>query len=189
MEDINKSPNSLFHFGEIIPDLVIKGKSITVPVFNDREVRATAGVMLFVAVIAFVNAYFKRNFSYLNFAIITFFIEFFLKVVISPNIAPYSILGKWIVRKQTPDYVSAHQKRFAWSIGLAMSFSMIFIGVIFKIRGILPLSMCSICMLFMWLETSFGICAGCHIYLWFVKVGIIKSPDKEMVCSGGSCST
>lgn len=53
----------LFAFGEKIPGLTINGQEITVPVLNERDARAAAGLMLVSGFVAFSNAFFLGDFS------------------------------------------------------------------------------------------------------------------------------
>ena len=72
-----------------------------------------------------------------------FTIEFLIRVF-NPYYAPFYSLGRLIVYKQKPEWTGAIQKRFAWVLGLLMAFSMIFISVIYNIKGALPFTICSI---------------------------------------------
>ena len=174
---INKE---FFKFGE-------KVKEIPYRVLNERAVRAGAGIMFVLAIIGFSRALLIKDYFFLNFVIIFFFIDFFTKVFITPNLSLVGFIANKIVASQKPDYVGAIQKRFAWSIGLLMSGSMIFVSVIMQIRGIIPLAFCLTCLIFMWFETSFGICVGCRMYPLFIKLGLIKTPAVMPSCPGGSC--
>jgi hypothetical protein len=47
---------NLFQFGEDHPNYSVR-------VLNEREVRGAAGIMFFVALVAFMNAWFKGDFA------------------------------------------------------------------------------------------------------------------------------
>ncbi len=175
-----KEKNEFFQFGNEV-------KGYEYRVLNERAVRATAGIMLVVAITGFARAYFLQEYMLLKIVVISFFIDFFLKTLITPNLSPYGFLGKLIVRKQKPDFVGAIQKRFAWSIGLLMSGTMLILFVFMGIRGTIPLIFCSICLTFMWFETSFGICVGCKIYHFLLDKGIMRRPEVMPTCPGGVC--
>lgn len=177
----------LTQFGEEIPNLEINGKPAPYRVLNERAIRATAGLMLAAAVFGFTRAYLLQEYLLLKIVIISFFIDFGIKIFLSPVLAPYSIIGTFITRKQKPEWVGAIQKRFAWSIGFLIATTMLILFVFMEVRGFVPLLFCSICMFFMWLETSFGICVGCKIYWKFVDWGIIKKPEIAPACPGGAC--
>lgn len=50
------------------------------------------------------------------------------------------------------------------------------------------MTLCGICLVFMWLESAAGICVGCTIYSWLVKRGVISKPDYAPACPGGVCA-
>lgn len=172
---------------EIIPDLKIHGQPAPYGVLNERAVRATAWIMFLVGIITMLSTYFTKDYTLLSFVIVIFFINFIILVTWGPKYSPISMLGKWSVRKQRPEWVWAIQKRFAWALGLVMSFSVIVIVFGFWINGMLPLSLCSICLLFMWLESSIWVCVGCKIYGFLEKHNIIFHEHKP-ACPGWACS-
>jgi cysteine desulfurase / selenocysteine lyase len=51
-------------FGKVIPNLKIHGKPANYPVFNERAVRAGAGIILILAAFAFVNTALVKNYIY-----------------------------------------------------------------------------------------------------------------------------
>jgi hypothetical protein len=165
--------NKYLYFGE-------KVKGFDVRVLNERESRAGAGIMFFFAIIAFMNAYLLRDFFILKVAVIAFFIEFFIRVLINPKYAPFLIMGRFFVQNQTPEFTGAPQKRFAWSLGLFLATLMMILVVILNIINPVNLLICLLCLLFLFFETSFGICIGCKMYAWLSK----KVPK---LCPGGVC--
>lgn len=177
----------LTQFGKIIPGLEINGKPAPYPVLNERAVRATAGIMLIVAIFGFTRAYYIQDFLPLKIIVISFLIDFGIKIFLGPTLSPYSYLGRLVTKNQKPEYVGAIQKRFAWSIGFTMALLMTILFVIMGLRGTIPIAFCSVCLLFMFLETSFGICVGCKIYWKFVEWKIIKEPEHAPACPGGAC--
>ena len=91
------------------------------------------------------------------------------------------------MKNQKPEWVGALQKRFAWSIGLIMASLMMIFAIGMGIRGALPITICSICLSFMWMETALGICVGCKIYGYLIKHGLMKEPLVRPACPGGAC--
>jgi hypothetical protein len=83
--------------------------------------------------------------------------------------------------------VSAKPKRFAWSLGLVMSLAMMLITNA-NIRGVLPLTICLICMSLMWLEAVLGLCLGCEVYGAMVRHGWIAKDEAFEICSSGACA-
>jgi len=174
-------------FGEIIPGLKIYGKEANYPVLNERDARAAGGIMLMFAVFSFAQAFLLKQFVFLQIFVILFLVEFWIRIIINPNYAPIYALGKLLVKKQIPEYVGAIQKKFAWAMGLILAVSMFFIAVVYEVRGIIPFSICGVCIFLLWAESTLGICVGCKIYGWLIKIGIIK-PKVRAACPGGVCS-
>lgn len=181
------SKYGLFQSGETIPGLEINGRPAPYPVLNERSVRAGAGIMLMLGSGAFALALLSQDFRMLKIVVVFFFIDFFSKVILGPKFSLVSNIANLIVRHQKPEYVGAIQKRFAWGIGLTMASLMIILLYMFEVRGPINLIVCLICLTFMWLETSFGICVGCKIYYGLMKIGFITEPEYAPACPGGAC--
>jgi hypothetical protein len=165
--------NSIFQFGEKIDGYNVR-------VMNEREVRASAGIVFFFAMIAFMNAWLTGNFLPTRIFVVAFLIDFSIRLFVNPKYAPSMVLGRLAVRNQTPEYVGAPQKRFAWGIGLALAISMFYLVVVNRIVGPVNLIVCSICLLLLFFEAAFGICLGCKIYNAFHK-------EKAELCPGDVC--
>lgn len=162
-----------FYFGEVV-------KRYDVRVLNEREARAAAGILFFFAFISFLQAFWFGNFYYIKIFIITFFIDFFIRVVINPKYSPSLIIGRMFVHNQKPEYVGAPQKRFAWGIGLVLSAVMFVVIVLLGLKGPFNLLVCLFCLVLLFFETAFGICIGCKMYNWF-------TPKVAKHCPGGVC--
>lgn len=176
-----------FSFGEHIDGLTVGGRELHAGVFNENEVRAAAGVTLVVAAIAFSLAYFRQQYAPLQAASAFFFVEFLVRTTAGIRYSPVGVLARWMTLRQPPEWVSAKPKRFAWSIGLAMAFSMTIITNS-GIRGTLPRTLCIICMALMWLEASLGICLGCELHGLLMRRGWrAKDPEIEL-CAHGVCA-
>lgn len=165
--------NNIIGFGERV-------EGYPIPVLNERAVRASAGILLVGALIAFMNAALKGNFQPTRLFIIAFLLDFAIRLFINPKYAPTFMLGQWIVRKQQPEYVGAPQKRFAWAIGFALALVMAYLMVFKGVIGPANVLVCGTCLILMFFETSFGICIGCKVYNAFNK-------DKAQLCPGGVC--
>ncbi|HVR59960.1 MAG TPA: DUF4395 domain-containing protein [Pseudolabrys sp.] len=165
--------SKVFQFGEQLPEYAV-------PVLNEREARAGAGILFFIATIAFMNAWLTGDFSPTKIIVIGFFIDFFIRVLVNPKFAPSLVLGRFAVRNQKPEYVGAPQKRFAWAIGLVLATTMLYLVVFQNVRGPINLLVCAICLLLLFFETAFGICIGCAIYNLFNR-------EKAQLCPGEVC--
>jgi len=164
---------NILYFGEKHPDY-------SVPVLNEREVRAAAGILFAFALVAFMNVMLVGNFFLIKVFIILFFIDFFIRLLVNPKYAPSMILGRLAVNDQKPEYVGAPQKKFAWSIGLALATFMLITTVFGLASGLTTCWVCIICLLFLFFESVFGICVGCKLYNIFNK-------EKAQLCPGGVC--
>lgn len=163
----------IFQFGEEVPGYEIR-------VLNEREIRAAAGLFFVLMFVAILSAIMKQNFTLLKYAIMIFLADFAIRVLINPRFAPTLILGRLIVRNQTPEYVGAPQKKFAWIIGLSLALIMLVLQVIVNSYSPITGLICLICLVFLFFETSFGICLGCKFYPLFFK-------DKVQYCPGEVC--
>jgi hypothetical protein len=165
---------SVFGFGETVEGYPVR-------VLNEREVRAGAGVLFLFAMIVFMNAWFEGNFTPIKLFIVAFFIDFFIRVLISPAYSPSLLIGRFFVRNQEVEYVGAPQKRFAWAIGLGLASFMLVWLVGFGMMGPLNLVVCLLCLTFLFFESAFGICIGCKIY------PMVTGTD-PVLCAGGVCT-
>lgn len=149
-------------------------------VFNEREIRASAGILFFFAIVSFMNAWLSGNFEPTKFFVVAFLIDFSIRIFLNPKYAPSIILGRWVVNAQKPEYVGAPQKKWAWVFGLILAMSMFYLVVLNDIKGPINLLICSLCLLLLFFESAFGICLGCKIYDMTHK-------DKAQNCPGGVC--
>ena len=151
-----------------------------IPVLNEREIRAAAGILFLFTFIGFMTVVFKEDFTMFKYVITGFLVDFLIRVFISPKYSPTLIIGRLIVRNQTPEYVGAAQKKFSLYIGVglagAMFVHMVLINAFSPITGII----CLICLVFLFFESVFGICLGCKFYNLFYK-------EKAQHCPGEVC--
>jgi hypothetical protein len=176
-----------FVYGTVVPNLVLYGKPAPYPVLNERAVRAGAGVMFALGIFAVFHAMYLADYTYLYVVAPFFFFDFLMKVVVGIRFSPIAQVGALLVSNQSPEYVGAVQKRFAWSIGLVLSGVMVLLLHVFEVRGPVNLGICTLCLTFMWLESVVGFCVGCTVYAWLLKAGIITQPEHKPVCAGNVC--
>jgi len=151
-----------------------------VPVLNEREIRAAAGIMFFFAFLSLMMILFKNEFLLAKTVIYLFFFDFLIRLLINPRYAPTLIIGRMIVGNQTPEYVGAPQKKFSWFIGLALSGAMFGLMVVYNTWSIFTGLSCLICLIFLFFEAVFGICLGCLVYNLIYK-------EKAKLCPGNVC--
>lgn len=163
----------IFQFGENVD-------GYDIPVLNEREIRAAAGLFFVLMFISILSAAMEQRFLLLKYAVVIFLADFAIRVFINPKFAPSLILGRLIVRNQVPEYVGAPQKKFAWVIGLCLALIMLVLQVMVNSYSPITGMICLICLVFLFFETSFGICLGCKFYPLFFK-------DKVQYCPGEVC--
>ncbi len=152
----------------------------TISVLNEREIRAAAGILFLATFLSLMFILFKGNFVPIKYVIVVFFVDFLIRVFISPRFSPTLILGRLIVRNQTPEYVGAAQKKFAWIIGVVLSATMFIFFIIVNAYSPITGIICLICLIFLFFESAFGICLGCMFYPLFFK-------NKVQYCPGEVC--
>jgi len=155
-------------------------KGYDIPVLNEREIRAAAGLLFLGTFLSLMFILFKGNFVPIKYVIILFLTDFMIRVFINPKYSPTLILGRLIVRNQTPEYVGAAQKKFAWIIGVVLAGTMFVFFIIVNAFSPITGIICLICLIFLFFESAFGICLGCKFYPLFFK-------DKVQYCPGEVC--
>ncbi|MBN2236774.1 MAG: DUF4395 domain-containing protein [Bacteroidales bacterium] len=174
---------SIVSFGEYQEGIAFK-------VMNERAMRASAGILFLLGLIAFINAFILQRFIVIPYISGLLAVNFIIGVFINPKFAPTLFLGRLIVRKQAPLYIGAIQKRFAWSLGLFLS--LLIFGLSLKLQGDItffePVCMlCLICLFLLFIETAFGICGGCKLYYLAIRLKLFKEPEVKPNCMGDSC--
>jgi hypothetical protein len=163
----------LIKFGEDV-------EGYNIPVMNEREIRAAAGILFLATFTSLMFILFKGNFVPIKYVITLFLTDFIIRVFINPKFSPTLIFARLIVRNQTPEYVGAAQKKFAWIIGVVLSATMFVFFIIVNAYSPITGITCLICLIFLFFESVFGICLGCKFYPLFFK-------DKVQYCPGEVC--
>lgn len=167
-------------------------EGINYKVLDERVMRGSAGIMLILAFVAFVNGFILREFIVIPYIAGFLALNFIIGIFIGSQFTPSILISQLVVKKQTPFYIGAIQKKFAWSLGLSLS-TVIFILSLFLLKDATyfdPVCMlCLICIALLYLETAFGICVGCKLYDAAIKLNMFKAPDEKPNCMGDSCNT
>jgi hypothetical protein len=172
--------------GQLIAQPLPDGTVLRAPVYNEHEVRTAAGLTLAAATIAFCYAYFEKRFLPIKVVSTFFFVEFAIRVFAGFQYTPTGLVSRVLMSRREPMWVSAKPKRFAWSMGLAMGAAMTFITNS-NIHGLLPRTICLICIALMWFEAAMGVCIGCEIHAFLVRRGWATKDDAYEICAGGVC--
>jgi len=165
--------NNIIQFGENV-------KGYNIRVLNEREIRASAGILFLATFISLMFIIFKNNFLPVKYVITVFLADFIIRVFVNPKFSPTLIIGRLIVANQVPEYVGARQKKFAWIIGVVLSATMFIFMVIVNSYSPVTGIICLICLVFLFFESAFGICLGCKFYPLFFK-------SKTQYCPGEVC--
>lgn len=164
---------NIIQFGEKVP-------GYDIPVLNEREIRAAAGILFLVIYTSLMLILFKGDFRLVKYAVVVFFTDFVIRVFINPKFSPSLILGRLIVRNQVPEYVGAKQKQYAWLIGVLLSGSMFALLVVVNAYSPFTGVVCLLCLIFLFFEAVFGICLACKVYQ-------LVYGEKAQYCPGEVC--
>ncbi len=166
--------SKIINFGE-------EAEGYNIPVLNEREIRASAGIFFLMMFTSIMIVLLKQDFLWLKYVIIIFLTDFIIRVFVNPKYSPTLIIGRLIVGNQVPEYVGAAQKKFAWIIGIALAGIMFILMVILNSYSPITGLICLICLVFLFFESVFGICLGCMFYPLFYK-------EKVQHCPGEVCN-
>jgi len=151
-----------------------------IPVLNEREIRASAGILFLFILISVMLILFKGDFLLIKYVITIFLTDFIIRVFVNPKFSPSLIIGRLVVKNQVPEYVGARQKKFAWTIGVVLSAVMFIFLVVVNAYSPITGITCLFCLIFLFFESAFGICLGCKVYYMFYK-------EKAQYCPGEVC--
>ena len=163
---------AFFSYGERV-------QGYDVPVLNEREARAAAGILFVGAFLGLTNGVMLGTAIFSEYFVTFFALDFTIRVI-QPRYAPSLLLGRFFVQNQTPEYVGATQKRFAWLLGMILAWPMFYYLVIDFQPNPIKVLVCLICMALLFFESAFSVCLGCKIF------HLIKR-EAPTHCPGGVC--
>ena len=175
---------ALFGFGESVAGIAYK-------TVNERVMRGSAGIMLAFAIVAAINGFVLKNFIVVTVVSAFLMANFLIGVLVNLKFSPTIIAATFMTRKQTPIPIGAVQKRFAWTIGLALSATIFSLSLLLLGDPSWFLTVCKLCVIcigVLYLESVFGICVGCKIYQFGMWLKLIKEPEVRPNCMGDACS-
>ena len=174
---------SIFSFGDESAEHGYK-------ILDERAMRGSAGLMFLVGIVAFINGFILKNYIVLPYLSAFLGLNFALGIFVNPKLSPTYFLARLAIFRQDPLPIGAIQKRFAWSLGLILSTTIFGLSLLLvnDASWFDPVCMlCLICLLFLFLETAFGICVGCQLYYLALRLKLIKRPEIAPNCMGNSC--
>jgi len=160
-------------FGQRVPEYDF-------PVFNERQVRAAAGLLFVFGFAGVVTAVNTSDFGLLRAFGAFFMLDMFLRLFAGYRFAPSMAIGGLLVRNQVPEWVDAVPKKTAWSIGLGMVMTACFMMGWLNWQDGWVAALCGVCLTFLFAEAAVGFCAGCWLHQRFAK-------SAPRLCSGGVC--
>lgn len=162
----------IFAYGEKVPGYDVR-------VLNEREARAAASILFVGAFLGLTNGVMLGTAIFSKYFVSFFAIDFTIRIL-KPEYSPSLLLGRFFVQNQTPEYVGAEQKRFAWLLGMILAWPMFYYLVIDFQPNPTKVLVCLICMALLFLEAAFSICLGCKLFNLFKQ-------QKATNCPGGVC--
>ena len=166
--------NTRPHIGQMVDGYLI-------PVINERAVRGSAGILFLLGVISVASALMTDSVAPLQPFGMFFMIDMLLRLIAGDKWSPTLAIASLITRRQQPEWVGAPQKEFAWWLGFGLAVISCSSMGLFAAPLWLVLTLCSICLTLLFLETAFGICVGCALQAKFGKT-------PPMYCVGDSCA-
>lgn len=151
------------------------------PVFNERAIRASAGLLFVFGFSGWMTAFLTNDFSLLRAFGAYFMLEMFLRLFVGARFTPTLVIADFLVRNQRPEWVDAAPKQTAWYLGFGMVLLACFMMGWLGIRNEVVLALCGFCMTFLFAEAAVGFCVGCWLHMKFAK-------NKPQHCSGDVCN-
>lgn len=96
---------TFWQFGETIP-------GYSIPVFNEREVRAAAGILFLVGATGYATVLFTGELRLLQGFAVLFLVDMYLRVFVTPRLSPTMALARIVVFRQRPEWVGAPPEAF-----------------------------------------------------------------------------
>jgi hypothetical protein len=147
---------------------------------NEREIRASAGILFLATFLSLMFIIFRGNFVPLKYTLLVFLGDFLIRVLFNPKFAPTLVLARLIVRNQKPEYVGAPQKRFAWIIGVVLASTMFIFFIVLNSYCYLTGIICLICLIFLFFEYTYLTIGGNVLYFYHdmkMNYNLLKTRD------------
>jgi len=162
----------LYDYGEKVP-------GYSEGVINEREVKATAGIMFLLGMIVIFVGIGYNHIMVARVYLAFIFIDFTIRII-NPRYSPALLFGRVFIQNQVPEYVGAMQKRFAWILGWFISLPMLYWFVLHWDITFNKVLICVLCLTLLFMEAALSICVGCKLYTLFTR-------KQAQNCPGGVC--
>lgn len=154
---------------------------ISVPVINERAVRASAGILFLAGFAAWQYSVITADIRPLQAFGIAFALEMHLRLFVSARWTPTLAIGTLVTRPQRPEWVEARSKKFAWMLGFGMALTGCFALGWLGLAPAIAQAICAICLALLFVEAAFGYCLGCELARRFAR-------EKPTLCAGDTCT-
>ncbi len=152
----------------------------SVPVINERAVRVSAGILLSLGTFAMFLAWHQGSMRPLQAFGMFFVVDMLLRLTGGESLSPTLLVSQGLVRRWQPNWVGAPQKEFAWWLGLGLATTSCLSMSILRAPLWVTLTLCSTCLLLLFLEAVFGYCVGCQLQARL-------SETAPQHCANGAC--
>jgi hypothetical protein len=160
------------------------GRPLKAGVFNENETRIAAGLAMVLCVAVAAVAAFEQAYLPMQLLAIVFFVDFGLRVTLGLHHSPLGVLSRLLTRRRAPKWVSAKPRRFAWTLGMALSLALMLITNA-GVHGALPMTILLVFGVMTWSEAVHGVCLGCKLHGWLVRRGLATRDPAFDVCARG----
>ena len=162
----------IYDYGEKVP-------GYEVGMVNEKEVRATAGILFLLGMIVLFVGIGYNHIIVARFYLAFIFIDMTIRII-NPSYSPALLFGRMFIQNQKPEYVAAMQKRFAWILGWFIALPMMNWFVLHWDITFYKVLICVLCLGLLFMESALSICVGCKLYTFFTR-------KKAQHCPGGVC--
>ncbi len=133
---------------------------------NEKAARVVAGGVAIVALVALVTGW--------HWLLVPLALGFLARVLTGPKLSPLGQLATRVVapRLGEPKLVPGPPKRFAQSIGLALTVVAVVVGLVLDNPAVASV-LVGLLVVFATLESVVGFCAGCWMFGQLMRVGLI----------------
>ncbi|WP_153506137.1 DUF4395 domain-containing protein [Cumulibacter manganitolerans] len=139
---------------------------------NEKAARSVAGGVVVLAVLALVTGW--------RWVPVVMAIGFALRVLAGPRFSPLGQLATRVIapRLGTPKIVPGPPKRFAQAIGFLFTTAASVAAIGFGATVVAAVLM-GVLLAFALLESVVGFCAGCYVFGWLMRWGVIPADTCE----------
>ena len=139
---------------------------------NEKAARVVAGGVAIVSLVTLVTGW--------HWLLVPLALGFLARVLTGPTLSPLGQLATRVVapRLGAPELVPGPPKRFAQSVGLALTVAAVVASLVLD-RAVAASVLLGVLIIFATLESVMGFCAGCWMFGQLMRLGVI--PERACV--------